>query len=36
MDLLNKVQSYIEEHGLLDAKDKVLVGFSGEQILLPC
>jgi len=29
MDLLNKVQSYIEEHGLLDAKDKVLVGFSG-------
>lgn len=29
MDLLNKVQSYIEEHRLLDAKDKVLVGFSG-------
>ncbi|MDD3431508.1 MAG: tRNA lysidine(34) synthetase TilS [Bacteroidales bacterium] len=29
MDLLNKVQSFIEEHSLLDSKDKVLVGFSG-------
>lgn len=29
MDLLNKVQSFIEEHRLLNAKDKVLVGFSG-------